>query len=153
MKRAILRASFLSTNSSGSKFLTSAAKVVVKPVVSKPVMGPMPLAPAISCRQTSGAVLPTPQTSPSPVITTLRGKLDKGLLAAFRFFCILLDVLDRVLDGLDFFGGLVATLKVRALFKLHYQLDYVQRIRAQVFLEAGAGGDFGFVHLQLLDDD
>ena len=36
MKRPILRASFLSTKFSGSKFLTSAAKVTGKPVVSKP---------------------------------------------------------------------------------------------------------------------
>ena len=39
MKRPILRASFLSTNLSGSKFLTSAAKVTGKPVASKPWIG------------------------------------------------------------------------------------------------------------------
>ncbi len=41
----------------------------------------------------------------------------------------------------------------KRLFELHHQLDHVQRIRAQVFLKAGAGGHFGFVHLQLLDND
>src|ERR1017187_2414957 len=83
MKRPILRASFFSTKLSGSKFLTSAAKVTGKPVVSNPWMGAIPLAPAISCRHTSGAVLPTPQTSPRPVITTLR---VTGYLAPFFSF-------------------------------------------------------------------
>ena len=83
MKRPILRDSFFSTKFSGSKFLTSAAKVTGKPVVSKPWMGPMPLTPSRSCRQTSEAVLPTPHTSPRPVMTTLRAK---DYLPPFAFF-------------------------------------------------------------------
>jgi hypothetical protein len=50
------------------------------------LIGPMPLAPAKSSRHTSGAVLPTPQTRPSPVTTTLRGEMDKGYLPPFAFF-------------------------------------------------------------------
>src|ERR1035437_2456875 len=46
-------------------------------------MGPMPLAPAISCCQTWGAVLPAPQSSPRPVMTTRR---LKGYLPPFAFF-------------------------------------------------------------------
>ena len=66
---------------------------------------------------------------------------------------VLLDVIDRVLDGLDLLRVFVGNLEVEGLFKLHHQLDHVQRIGAQVFLEAGAGGHLGLVHLQLLDDD
>ncbi len=84
-------------------------------------------------------------------MTTLRGELDKGYLPPFAFFSF--DVVDRVLDGLDLLGVFVGNLDVEGLFELHHQLDHVQRIRAQVFLEAGAGGYFGLVHLQLLDDD
>ena len=39
----------------------------------KALDGRPPLAPARICRHTSGAVLPTPQSSPTPVTTTLRG--------------------------------------------------------------------------------
>ena len=63
-------------------------------------------------------------------------------------FRVLLDVVDRVLDGLDLLGVFVGNFQVEGLFELHHQLDHVQRIRAQVFLEAGAGGHFGLIHLQ-----
>ena len=42
----------------------------------------MPLAPANNCRHTSGAVLPTPHTSPRPVMTT-RGSLATCRLSSF----------------------------------------------------------------------
>ncbi len=66
---------------------------------------------------------------------------------------VLLDVIDGILDGLDLLGILVGNLEVERLFELHHQLDHVERVGAQVFLEAGARGHFGLVHLQLLDDD
>src|SRR6266567_5682919 len=121
MKRPILRASFLSTKLSGSKFLTSQANVTGYPVVSKPLMGAAPLAPATSCCHTSGAVLPTPHTSPRPVMTTLR---FTGLLA-FRGLFVLLDVIDGVLDGLDLFGVFVGNLQIEGLFELHHQFHHV----------------------------
>jgi hypothetical protein len=62
--------------------LTSAAKVTGKPVVSKDWIGPTPLAPASNWPQTSGVVLPTPQISPRPVMTTRR---LTGYLPAFAF--------------------------------------------------------------------
>ena len=72
MKRPIFRDSFFSTNSSGSKCLTSAAKRTGCPVRSKCVISAMPLLPANSPCQTSGVVLPTPHNSPMPVTTTRR---------------------------------------------------------------------------------
>jgi hypothetical protein len=51
----------------------------------------MPLAPARICRHTSGAVLPTPQSNPTPVMTTLRSDTWdaawlNGYLPPFAFF-------------------------------------------------------------------
>ena len=52
-----------------------------------PWIGAMPLAPARICRHTSGAVLPTPQISPRPVITTLRlNAWVNAYLPPFAFF-------------------------------------------------------------------
>src|SRR6516162_1252929 len=137
MKRPILRASFFSTKFSGSKCFTSAAKFTGNPVVSKLWMGPIPLAPASNCCQTSGAVFPTPHNRPRPVTTTLRfdplgSAWLKALLAAFR---VLLDVVDRVLHGLDLLSILIRNLQVEGLFELHHKLDYVKRVGAQIFLK------------------
>ena len=76
VKRAILRASFLSTTVSGSKFFTSPASLHFKSVVSNWVMGPMPHRPAFAAAQLSAAVLPSGFTVPRPVITTLRFSIE-----------------------------------------------------------------------------
>src|SRR5450631_2484419 len=128
MNRPILRDSFLSTNFRTSKFFTSAAKVTGKAEASKAVIGAIPLLPASRFFQISGTVLPTPHRSPIPVITTRLGKL----LACLR---MLVDVLDSVLYSLDLLGILVRNLEVECLFKLHYQLDHVERIRTEIFLK------------------
>src|SRR5271155_1878935 len=120
MKRPILRASFLSIKSSGLKFFTSAANVTGKPVVSKLVMGAIPLLPASRFFQTSGAVLPTPHIKPMPVTTTLRAKS-----LAFRVF---LDVFGRVLYRLDFFRIFVRYFQVKGFLELHHQFDHVERV-------------------------
>src|ERR1035438_5413043 len=50
----------------------------------------MPLAPASNCRHTSGAVLPTPHTSPRPVMTTRRftGYLPFAVFSFFSMYSI-----------------------------------------------------------------
>src|ERR1700761_2920845 len=119
MNRPILRDSFLSINFSGSKFFTSAANCTAKFEASKAVIGPTPLFPANSWLQTSAVVLPTPQISPTPVMTTRR---FTRLLACLR---VLLDVIDRVLNGLDLFGVFVGDFEIEGLFELHDELDHV----------------------------
>src|ERR1700689_5265519 len=119
IKRPILRASFLSTKFSGLKPFTSAANVTGKPVVSKLVMGAIPLLPANRLFQTSGAVLPTPHNIPIPVTTTLLA----NSLTAFRVF---LDVFGGVFHRLDFFRVFVGNFQVKSLFELHHQFDYVE---------------------------
>ena len=66
---------------------------------------------------------------------------------------VLFDVVDGVLDGLDLLGVFVGDLDVEGFFELHDELDDVEGVGAEVFLEARAGGDFGFIHLKLLDDN
>src|SRR5271155_498511 len=146
MKRPILRASFFSTKFSGSKFFTSAANVTGKPVVSKLVIGAIPLLPSSRLSQTSGAVFPTPHSSPMPVTTTL---LPKSLTA----FRVLLDVFGSVFHGLDFFRVFVGYFQVEGFLELHHQFDHVERVRPQVFLKGCTGSHFSLIHLKLLDDN
>jgi hypothetical protein len=95
-----------------------------------------------------GAVLPTPQM-----------KAEAGYDDATLLHCVtcrllvLFDVIDGVLDGLDLLGVFVGDLDVEGFFELHDELDDVERVRAEIFLEAGAGGDFGLIHLKLLDNN
>src|SRR3974390_1521423 len=108
-------------------------------------MGLTPFFPARSARQTSSALLPTPQISPTPVTTTRRAKL-----ISFR---VGVDVVDRVLHGANLLGLLVGDLNGESLFKSHDQLDRVERVGAQVVHKRRIGGNFTFVHAQLLYDD
>ena len=82
-KAAHLARFFFLNENGGSKFLTSAANVTEKPVVSKAVMGAIPLSPANRWLQTSLAVLPTPQIRPMPVTTTRRFKTSCRLYRSF----------------------------------------------------------------------
>src|ERR1019366_6164117 len=118
IKRAILRASFLSMNCKGSKFLTSAAILQANSDASKPVICSTPLWPASSACHTASVVLPTPQISPTPVTTTRRVKLFP--------FRVRVDVIDRVLHGADLLRCLVRNLDLEGLLERHHQLHRVQ---------------------------
>ena len=106
-----------------------------------------PLLPASKFFQTSSVVLPTPQIKPIPVTTTRRRQIY------FPPFAVLSDVVDRVFHGADLLRVLVGNLDVESFFEGHDQFDGVERVGAQVVHERGAGGDFAFVHSELLDDD
>ena len=66
---------------------------------------------------------------------------------------VLFDVVDGVFDGLDLLGVFVGDLDVEGFFELHDEFDDVEGVGAEVFLEACAGGDFGLIHLKLLDNN
>src|ERR1700684_1991999 len=119
MKRPILRASFFSIKSNGLKFFTSAAKVTGNPVVSKLVMGAIPLLPSRRLFQTSGAVFPIPHSSPMPVTTTL-------LVNSLTAFRVLLDVFGGVFYGFYFFRIFVWDFQVKGFLELHHQFHHVQ---------------------------
>ena len=72
MKRSIFLTSFFSTQRSGSKPLTSQAKCVECWEASKSVMGPAPERPAWRPAHVSSVPMPSGDTSPMPVTTTLR---------------------------------------------------------------------------------
>src|ERR1700685_3435145 len=146
IKRPILRASFLSTKSSGLKFFTSAANVTGKPVASKLVIGAIPLLPASRLSQTSGAVFPTAHNNPMPVTTTL-------LNTSFAAFRVFLDVFGSVLHRLDFFRIFVRNFQVKGFLELHHEFDHVERVRPQILLKRCAGSHFSFIDLKLLDDN
>src|ERR1700722_2011672 len=146
MKRPIFFTSFFSTNCRGSKFFTSAAIWHANWEVSKCVILPTPLLPASRFFHTCSVLLPTPQTRPIPVTTTLRCKL----LAAFR---MLADVVDRILDGANLLGVFIGNLDFEGFFEGHHQFYGVQRVGTEVVHERGAVGDFGFVHSELFHDD
>ena len=78
---------------------------------------------------------------------------DSTMLHCLLALLVLLDVLGRVLDGLDFLRILVGDLDIEGLLELHHELDDVERVGTEIFLEACAGSDFGFIHLKLLDNN
>ena len=78
--RSIWRTAFLSpTYFTGSKSFTSPAMRTGKSAASNSVMGPMPDFPAISAFQNSSVPMPTGETTPMPVITTLLFSLKEHL--------------------------------------------------------------------------
>src|SRR5579864_124386 len=66
---------------------------------------------------------------------------------------VLADIVDRVLNGADFFGVLVGDFDLESFFESHDQFDGVERVGAQVVHERSAGGHFALVHSQLFHDD
>ena len=62
---------------------------------------------------------------------------------------LLFDVFDDVADGLQFFGVLIGHFHGKFLFKGHYQLDDVERIRSQIIHEGRRGRHFRFVDAEL----
>ena len=115
IKRPILRASFLSTKSSGLKFFTSAAKVTGKPVVSKIVMGAIPLFPVQQVLPDFGRGISYSRiSSPIPVTTT---RFLPNHLLPFAFFSMYSVASFTVL----IFSASSSGLKVKGFLKLHHQ--------------------------------
>src|SRR6185503_6908441 len=131
MKTSIFLTSFLSTNCSGSKSLTSPAIRAEYCDGSKRVIGPMPLLPARMASQFACVPMASGDTSPTPVTTTrLLNQPPRLLLLAVR-----LDVLDGLLDARDLLGVLVRDLDPELLFERHHELDGVERVGPQVIHE------------------
>src|SRR5215475_4030248 len=76
-----------------------------------------------------------------------------GSLWLLAYLGMLVDVVDGILHGADFFGGVVRDLDVEVLFERHHKLDLVERIGAEVVGEGRAGRHLGFFHAELLGDD
>src|SRR5262249_26253865 len=142
-----------STKLSGSNPFTSPAMRQLNCDASKEVMGPMPLVPFLIASQTVSVPIPTEVNMPTPVTTTLRcckrelrGLDGLGLLLG-------LDVVDRVLGGGDLLRVFVGDVEVECFLERHDQLDYIQRVGAEIIDKARVGIDLRLVHAELLDDD
>src|SRR6266446_6524803 len=131
MKRSLRRISLLSSQRPASKSCTSPAIVVSNPVVSKPLIVLMPLLPSISDCHVFSRPVPTGVTHPRPVTTTrgrpfLSRKLTMSRRSPALRRLVLIDVLDRVADGLDVFGFLVRDFDLELFLHRHDELDDVE---------------------------
>src|SRR4029453_17039793 len=130
MKTSIFLTSFLSTNWSGSKSLTSPAIRAENCDASNRVIGPIPLCPAQSASQFAPVPMPSGDTRPTPVTTTRLLNCPPLLLFAVGF-----DVFDRFLHARDLLGVLVRNLDPELFLEGHDQLHRVQRGRPQIVHE------------------
>ncbi len=95
--------------------------------------------------------MPTGETIPSPVTTTLR--LDKLTPEPAQDFCVRLDVVDRLLDRRDLLRLLVGDLGLELLLERHHQLHGVERIGAEVVDERRFVLDVSLVDAKLLGNN
>src|SRR5690348_16154994 len=155
------RVSFGCIQSAALKPFTSAAIFVGSTDASKCVIGSTPLTPFSRLSQAATTVLPTGETTPSPVTTTLRFDMvvssgrarRRSGVAAGLLLDVALHVIDGLLDGGDLLGLLVGDLALELLLEGHHQLHVVERVRAQVLDEGRLGLDVGFGDAELLGDD
>src|SRR5438105_4316904 len=148
MKRSLRRASFLSMNWPASKFFTSPAMWLGRPLASKRVICPTPLLPARAASQVSLVPIASGVTSPRPVTTTLRSTRCMGCL-----LLVLVDEIDRVLDGLDVLGLLVGDRHLELLFPCHHQLADVEGVGPEILDESALRLDLILADAELLRDD
>src|SRR5258706_2732725 len=164
MKRSERRVSLSGIQSAELKPFTAAAMRVGSCAASNRVIGPTPLTPASRFFHASAAPMPTGETMPSPVTTTLR--FDMGIQLTRRttlrrprrdadglLLDVRLDVIDGLLDGGDLLGVLVGNLALEFLFERHHQLDVVERVRAKIFDEGRFVLDFSFGDAELFRND
>src|SRR6185295_10138933 len=78
------------------------------------------------------------------------GRRTRPLL---RSGLVLVDIVDRVLDGRDLLGGVVRDLDPELLLERHDQLDDVETVGAEIVDEARFLGDLVRFDAQMLDDD
>src|SRR5215472_16350532 len=125
MNRAIFLMSFFSIHWSGSKFFTSPAMVQSNPVVSKCVIGPIPLHPATRFLQLSSVPMPSAQTSPTPVTTTRRVKVPnlpvEVNVSQSLTLVLFVDVIDCVFHRRQLFRVLMGHFYAKGLIKRNNQ--------------------------------
>src|SRR5688500_16063399 len=76
----------------------------------------------------------------------------RSRLAPPRLRLVARDVVDSLADGLDLLGIFVRDLDPELILEFHDQLDEVERIGVQVFLEGSILGDLSLVDAELLDE-
>src|SRR5690606_15446500 len=161
MNSSMRRASLADRYLSSWKSFTAPPKRQGNSLVSKRVIGAMPLTPLTTLAQADSTVLPTGETMPRPVTTTRRllkaapcGYWDRkqcrpGRRTARRMNAAqkessggrsglgapIVDVVDRLLDGGDLLGFFIRNLDLELFFEGHHQFDGIQRVSAEVIDE------------------
>src|SRR5579862_650628 len=162
-KRSDRRVSFGGIQSAELNPFTSAAKRVVSCDAWNLVMGATPLTPFVRLSQAAAMPIPTGETIPSPVTTTLRFDMVFGA-ARSRIYTrdapamgllldVSLDVIDRLLDVGDLLSVLVGDLALELFLECHHELYVIEGIRAQVFRERRVVLHVGLGDSKLLGDD
>ena len=62
-------------------------------------------------------------------------------------------ILDRIFDGQDLFGGIVRNFASELLLESHHQLDRIQAVRPQVIDKARVFGNLVLLDAEMFDDD
>jgi len=63
------------------------------------------------------------------------------------------DELDRIAESLDRFRRIIGDLDAKFFLERHYQLDCIERIRAQIVNERRVFSHFVFIYAQMLDNN
>src|SRR5450432_1910971 len=66
---------------------------------------------------------------------------------------MLLDVIDRLPDGLDFFRLFIRDRQFKLVLKLHDKFHGIQRVSVEIVDEMGFPGDLAFINAHLLADN
>src|SRR5690348_10301300 len=66
---------------------------------------------------------------------------------------VLLDVADRILDGLDLLGFFVGDFEIEGLLEGHDELDPIERIGAEIVDKRCTGRDLALFHTELVHND
>src|SRR6185312_10581483 len=122
-------------------------------LVSNAWMAEMPDSALIRRRQTCSTPIPRGQAMPMPVTTTRRIGCDSSRDFAGSGGLLLLDVVDRILDGADLLGRVLRDFDAECLLEGHHQLDRIEAVGAQVVDERGLGGHLRLLDAEMLHDD
>src|SRR5688500_79905 len=121
-------------------------------------MGAAPETPAWMPAQVSSVPMPSGDTSPMPVTTTLRSpdltvQAPPGKPLLLRLVAVLLDVVHGLADARDLLRVLVGDLDAELLLEGHDQLDGVEAVRAEVVHEGRVRRDELLLDSELVHDD
>src|SRR4051794_33649623 len=159
VKRSTRRASFGLKYSGGSYSRTSPANRTGSSDASKRSMILAVPRPARTVSQNESIVTPAGVFTPMPVTTTRgrpcasRSSVTEPLPSSGLRSQLGEDEVDRLADGADVLEVFFGYRDVEALLEAHDQLDQVEAVGVEVFLEAGVFHDGVGVHAQHLDRD